>query len=52
MSKEPKACTSCEGKGIHTWMERNGTARGMKCQDCKGSGKELPILKPATEPHD
>ncbi len=52
MSKEPKACTSCEGKGMYVWTGRNGTARGVMCNDCKGTGKERPILKPTTEPHD
>lgn len=52
MSKEGKRCTSCDGKGLHVWTERNGTARGVKCDDCKGTGKERPILNPTPETHD
>jgi len=49
--KQPKPCTSCGGRGLHTWTERNGTARGLTCNDCKVTGKEFPILKATTENH-
>ena len=48
MSKHPKRCSSCDGRGIHTWTERNGTARGVKCQECKGSGI-APSVTPITD---
>lgn len=47
MSKEPKRCSYCDGKGLHTWTERNGTARGLKCEGCNGTGK---IPTPLAEP--
>lgn len=46
MSKDPKRCTSCEGKGVHTWTERNGTARGVKCEECKGTGIAPSAIEP------
>lgn len=45
MSKEPKRCDSCEGKGIYVWTDRSGMARGVTCSDCKGTGK-VPSVTP------
>lgn len=43
MSKEPKPCPVCEGTGTIRWTARNGMARGVRCDDCKGTGKTRPI---------
>ena len=51
MSKEPKSCTSCEGRGIYVWTDRGGSVHGITCNACKGTGKERPILK-STKKHD
>lgn len=48
MSKEPKRCTACEGKGLYVWTDRSGTVRGGTCEECKGTGK----AQPTTETHD
>ena len=52
MSKEPKRCACCEGRGLHVWTDRAGIVHGVTCEDCKGTGKDRPILKPTPETHD
>jgi len=49
--KQPKRCTSCAGKGLFVWTDRAGIVHGLTCNDCKGTGKDRPILKSTTENH-
>lgn len=48
MSKEPKRCAACEGKGLYVWTDRSGTVRGGTCEECKGTGKS-PSVTPITD---
>lgn len=48
MSKEPKRCDCCEGKGLHVWTDRAGIVHGVTCEECRGTGK-APSVTPITD---